>query len=168
MKKLILLFLVIGVISKWSLVSGYLGLGNSHRKFAASDYASNEWYQGYSGYEDALKASSANNAPIFIYVYTDWCHYCKRFKANLLTNSQVKGALARYVKVKINPEKGDLEKGLSARWRVRGYPAVLVQNGADTKPFYVRQPFTKAGAVWRMATTSEFVAMLDKNGAQDN
>ena len=107
------------------------------------EYKSNRWYSDHKGYWEALRVSRARKAPIFIYAYTDWCRYCKKFEESLLPKSIVKEALSGYVKIRINPEHGDEDKALFDRWRGNGYPALFVQSNPDSPPRKARGPFTQ-------------------------
>lgn len=152
------------MFSKWGDISNYLGFSGSQTKYTIGDYTSNSWYKGYNGYQEALQVSNENEVPVFIYVYADWCNYCKKFNNELLTNSRIKTSLSKFVKVKFNPEKSDQAKELYAKWNGRGYPAILFQSGSSNKPQRVRAPYTKNGVAWKLMSPDDFIYILEKNG----
>jgi thiol:disulfide interchange protein len=100
----------------------------------ASSYKSTRWYVDHAGYQQALRVSRVQKAPIFIYAYTDWCGYCRRFESAMLPRSEVEDALSKYVKVRLNPEHSDEDQALFHRWGGTGYPTLLVQEKHSGKP----------------------------------
>jgi len=166
MKKIIMLFIFVGIISKWGVVAGFLGLPGAQVKYSVGEYTSANWYRNYNGYQDAQKVSDDNKVPMFIYVYTDWCKYCKKFNQELLTNDKIIDSLSKFVKVKVNPEKGELEKSLAVKWKSRGYPAILINSDSNSNnPKRIRAPYTRQSSGWRLMSPQEFISMLEKNGA---
>ena len=151
------------MVTNWDIVSGYLDFSGSQSHYTIGDYTSNDWHKGYQGYLDAISISDENKVPVFIYIYTDWCQYCKKFQNQLLTDSYVKESLSKFVKVKINPEGSDEEKSLYKKWNGRGYPAILFQSGSG-RPVHVRAPYVRDVKGWKMMTSNDFISMLNKNG----
>jgi len=124
-------------------------------------YRSSTWFRDHAGYARALKVSREQNAPIFIYAYTDWCGYCKRLDRDMLADSRVRQALSGYVKVKLNPEHGDADKQLFKKWGGRGYPTLLIQTGYDSAPARTRGPFRKENGKWKLVHKDDFIGMLE-------
>ncbi|MEE9397277.1 MAG: thioredoxin family protein [Methylococcales bacterium] len=122
-------------------------------------YESSRWYNDYVGYKDALNISVSKSAPIIIYGYTDWCPYCKKLESTLLSNTEVKKVLARFVKVKLNPEHSSRDKDLFDSWGGTGYPTLLVQDGEDSMPRKM-QPFIKQDDKWGTISKEAFISTL--------
>ena len=62
-----------------------------------------------------------------IYVYTDWCPYCREFERDLLDTRAVEAYLRdEVVKVRVNPETSAGARALANELGVEGYPTVLV------------------------------------------
>ena len=162
MKKYIYIFLLFAIIANWSNVSRILGL--SSHKYTIGDYQDTRWYSGHTGYAEALKVSDKNETPVLIYIYTDWCKYCKKFEATLLTNRQVNSSLARFVKIKLNPDKSDQDKQLYKKLNAKGFPTIMFQYGASGKIIRVRAPYTKYANNWKLMTADEFINILHKYG----
>lgn len=116
-------------------------------------YSSSRWYEGHEGYRTALRVSRVQNAPIYLYAYTDWCGYCRKFESKMLPMPRVKEVLSSYVKVRLNPEHDDKNRALFKRWGGKGYPSFWVQKTADGNPLRSRSPFRKKG----MMSIGEFV-----------
>ena len=126
----------------------------------SSQPGSSGWLHDKSGYQKALKVSARNGAPIFIYGYTDWCGYCKKLHKNLLQDPSVKKVLARFIKVKINPEHSAEDDALFSQWGGRGYPTLFTQTTASSPPSRTKGPFNKIKGKWELMKTNEFISML--------
>ncbi len=88
------------------------------------------WYEGADGLVEALEVRQRDRLPLFLYIYTDWCPYCRQFERELLTDRDVDSYLDALLAVRMNPESGARESQLARRFGVRGYPT-LVMYGAD-------------------------------------
>lgn len=163
MKKYIYIFLCIAIVTNWNNVSGFLGISGS--EYTIGNYTNEKWYSGHIGYSEAMEISDQNETPAIIYMHTDWCQYCKTFETELLTNYDVNTSLAKFVKIKINPEKSDQNKQLYKKLNGNGYPTIMFQYGVNGKLAHVRAPYTKNGNGWQLMTANEFIAMLNKYGS---
>jgi thiol:disulfide interchange protein len=112
------------------------------------------WHYGAQGFAAARQEQQATGAPLAVYFYTDWCPYCKRFDEEFLTATEVRSALTRVVKVRVNPEDGPEEEAIGKRFGARGYPAFFIVR-AGTAPEQV-YPFKPVGASWVATLPSEF------------
>lgn len=162
MKKYIYIILFFAIVTNWDIVSGFLGM--SSNKYTVGNYTDNKWYSGHVGYSEGIEVSDQNESPAIIYMYTDWCQYCKKFESELLTNHDVKSSLAKFIKIKINPEDSNQDKQLYKKLNGKGYPTLMFQHGGSGKLIRVRAPYTKNGNGWKLMTANEFIAMLNKYG----
>ncbi|MBX7149005.1 thioredoxin fold domain-containing protein [bacterium] len=93
--------------------------------------AEGEWLTGSGGYK-ALAQSNAKKG-FLLYIYTDWCSFCKKFNREVLSDPQTQKFLAKIDKVKVNPEDGDAEDTIADDWHVDVLPTVLaIKNGKAT------------------------------------
>lgn len=75
-------------------------------------------------FADALAAAKAANKKVFIDFETDWCGPCKSMDEWIWTDAEVAEKLSvGYVGLKLD---GDLEKDLVKRFKVAGYPTMVV------------------------------------------
>lgn len=131
---------------------------NNNNRSAA--FSNSGWLHDKSGYIEALKVSSKENRPIFIYGYTDWCGYCKKLHKNIFDDPSVNKLMSQFIRVKINPEHSASDKNLYSQWGGRGYPTLFIQASSDSSPSRTRAPFTKKNGKWELIKKDEFVAML--------
>lgn len=130
------------------------GVAGSPRASDGSLAVSTSWRSGAEGFSAARREQRAGGAPLAVYFYTDWCPYCKRFDEEFLTDGEVRGALTRVVKVRVNPEDGPEEEAVAKRFGVRGYPAFFIARpGAVPRQIY---PFKPAGEKWVATSPGEF------------
>lgn len=117
---------------------------------------STEWYEGAEGYRQGLEHARLEGRPMAVYFRTDWCPYCRQLETSLLSTAEVENYLRYLVKVRINPEKGSVERQLASQYRVRGYPAFFVHVDVDQSPRKVSRT-TVADGERRLMTPEEFV-----------
>jgi thiol-disulfide isomerase/thioredoxin len=89
-----------------------------------------EWYQDADGYRRAREDSTASGRPMVVYVYTDWCPYCREFEREILDTLVVKTYLRAFPKVKVNPEANRASEQVKDALGVDGFPTFLVLNPA--------------------------------------
>jgi thiol:disulfide interchange protein len=73
----------------------------------------------------ALTRARAENKPVMVTFYADWCIWCKRFEDTTLAD----GAVATYLSEKVVSLRLDVDgdgQELSDRYRVDGLPTILV------------------------------------------
>ncbi len=80
------------------------------------------WLEQAAGFERALRDGREQGRIVTLYVYTDWCPYCRQIERNVLDDPAVQDCLAYSVKVKVDPERGTAEKRITERFGVTGYP----------------------------------------------
>lgn len=78
-----------------------------------------------STYEEALKLSRELRKPILIIFNADWCHWCKKFEAEVMPSQDVVRSISSYVLVKINVDK---EKQIVKKFNVSAIPAFVITN----------------------------------------
>ena len=91
-------------------------------------------------YNAALARAQAENRKVFLFFTgSDWCGWCKRLDREILsTRDFVNYAAEELVLVKLDFPRGfqlpaevaEANKRLAARYRIRGYPTVIVLNPA--------------------------------------
>jgi hypothetical protein len=84
------------------------------------------WYLDANGYEGAELERQAARASMVIYFQKRKCDACRRFEREVLGAPEVKSFLSEVVKVRVDPEDGESERKLAARFGVRGVPAIAV------------------------------------------
>lgn len=98
--------------------------------------------------KDALAAKSK---PVFLFITTDWCTFCKKMKAETFADPEVQDALSnKFVSMYIDPEKQGTArftgeelsyKELAAKLGVTGYPtSVFYSDGGEVigiQPGYI-------------------------------
>jgi thiol-disulfide isomerase/thioredoxin len=92
------------------------------------------WLEGADGYSKAESLHQSSKAAVLVYVYTDWCPYCKTFDREILRSPEVGEFLKSLVKVKINPEAGPDSAALAERLGISGYPFVFVVPPGSDQP----------------------------------
>lgn len=124
-----------------------------------STYSSNVWLEGTGSLAAAELTAQSDTAPVMVYIYADWCQYCKKFEKEILHNAQFSGALASLVKVRINPDHDAGAKAFMQKNNVSGFPTVLVRHHNQTN-FRVVPPYVKSGGRWVLSDTDDFLASL--------
>ncbi len=118
------------------------------------------WYEGAAGLAEALEVQQRDRLPLFLYVYTDWCPYCRQFEVELLTDDEVDSYLDAVLAVRLNPESGAEEGRLARRLGVRGYPT-LVMYGADGETASYVDRMEMIDGELRLMSGRSFLRVLD-------
>jgi thioredoxin-related protein len=85
-------------------------------------------------YDTALEKAKKDRKLVMVYVYTDWCPWCKRFDKTTYPDKTVQEALAKnFVPLRINPEKSKKNTELAIQFGTRGYPHLLVLDNNGKK-----------------------------------
>jgi len=127
-------------------------------------YISQFWLEGADGYSKAESLHQSSHAAILVYVYTDWCPYCKTFDREILRSPEVGEFLRSIVRVKINPEAGPDSSALAQRLGISGYPFVFVMPAGSDQPMKINV-FKRAGDTWVPLQPLEFVQACRQAGA---
>lgn len=70
-------------------------------------------------YRSAMDAAAAQDKPVIIDFFTDWCTFCKRMDRETFRDPEVVGEARGFVMLKVNAEK---DRALASRFGVRAYP----------------------------------------------
>ena len=77
----------------------------------------------------AKREAKAQNKLIMVDLYTDWCGFCKKLDRETYTDAGVlKLTAAKFVPLKLNPEKQPDAAQLAKKARVQGFPTILFIN----------------------------------------
>lgn len=76
----------------------------------------------------SLKEAAANNQPVLIDFYTDWCPPCKKLNKTTFVDPKMNEFFRKekYVLVKVNPEK---DRVAESKFKVYSYPTLVLFNG---------------------------------------
>ena len=122
----------------------------------AAAVTANIWHTTPADCERVQEKAKEENKSFILFFYVDWCGYCKKLKTNFLEKPEVEQVLAKYYRVKINPEKGAEEKALANKYGVHGFPNFMVVRPDGSR---IRiHPFKQGGKVW---TVEEFISNLE-------
>jgi len=84
----------------------------------------------FTNYAEALAASKQHKRPVFVYFGAEWCHWCKKMKADTLSAPEVKDKLGKeYVVCYIDTDK---DKTTTRKYKVIGIPVYLVIASDET------------------------------------
>ena len=117
------------------------------------------WLEDALGYAEAMQSHEAEGRPVVVYFRTDWCPYCRQFEDALLEVPEVVDAMKKMILVRVNPEKGDMEMALAARYGVGGYPAMFVHSTKSKVAVPVERTIVLRGRRV-MKTPLEFISTL--------
>ena len=90
------------------------------------DQWSDSWYQGASGYDQAIEEYKRTNKPMVVYISVGWCPYCRKFEKEVLSSPLVQNMLKDKIKVNINPEAGSRENAIAFQYGIRGFPSFFL------------------------------------------
>lgn len=149
-------------ILRWPLVALLiLLLAATAMAAVAAEMDFSHWLENGEGYEQAMLAHRAEARPVVVYFRTDWCPYCRQFEDALLEVPEVVEAMKEMILVRVNPEQGDVEMRLAARYRVDGYPAMFVHSTKSKAVVPVERTRVLRGRRV-MKTPLEFIQALEK------
>ena len=111
-----------------------IALGLLSIVYGPSSVFADDWLEGAAGYHQGVAQAKSASKPMVVLFYTDWCGYCRKLQKNVLSKPEVKKALEQYVKVRVNPEKGDGENQLAEQYGIQGYPAVFFEKPSSNDP----------------------------------
>jgi len=87
---------------------------------------SDSWYQGASGYDQAVEEYKQTNKPMVVYMSVGWCPYCRKFEKEILSSPLVRDRLKDMIKVNINPESGSRANAIAFQYGIRGFPSFFL------------------------------------------
>lgn len=112
-QKTLLLLATAGLVLPWAGCSVQSAQANSF-----------DWIHDY---DKALELSQAQSKPIFAYLETDWCTYCRQMEATTLQDEQlIKEMGGNYIWLKLNAESDEAGVMLRDRFKVSSYPGMLI------------------------------------------
>lgn len=93
--------------------------------FGAQLFSGDHWKTDW---KTSLKEAAANNQPVLIDFYTDWCPPCKKLTKTTFVDPRMNEYFQKekYVLVKINPEK---DREAESKFKVYSYPTLVLFNG---------------------------------------
>jgi thiol:disulfide interchange protein DsbD len=109
--------------------------------------------------ERILQKAKADNKPVMLDYYADWCISCKEMEAITFTNSEVSKAMSRFVLVQVDVTiNNQHSQTLLKQFGLYGPPAILFFNGAGEEQKSLR--------VVGFMTPSRFLERLQELGAK--
>jgi thiol-disulfide isomerase/thioredoxin len=90
------------------------------------------WLAGAAGYRRAVGPDHGGK-PAFVYFAASWCTYSQSVDKLLLATPEVKKALSKFTRVRIDPSAGADEDRLAAEWGVLAVPAFFVVQGESRR-----------------------------------
>ena len=95
---------------------GLLLLGAENRAHAADIVWAKSW-------NEAMKQSAAQNKPVMVDFYTDWCGWCTKLDNETYRDARVVKLSKRFISLKLNAEKEGT--ALAKAYRVDGFPCIV-------------------------------------------
>lgn len=120
------------------------------------------WLRDSAGYRTAIDDALEERRLVTLYVYTDWCPYCRRLESELLSTGPVRDCLARTVKVRVNPEHSPADRAVADRFGVTGYPSLFFFDPATGKRRKLGTYATAPDGEWRLMTPEEFLRVCHR------
>ncbi len=77
-------------------------------------------------FDAALKEARQSGKPVFVDFYTDWCSACKYLDQTTYKDSKFVRASRNWVMVRVNAEKGARNLQIAKKYRLEGYPTLLM------------------------------------------
>ena len=93
--------------------------GGKHIKWQKPHYAK------FRTFKETVAAAKKAKRPIFLDLYADWCHPCKKLEKQTFSHPSVRELLDKYYAVKFNIDKAE-GKALVRRFRVNRFPTTLM------------------------------------------
>lgn len=75
-----------------------------------------------SNFEKAMQRAKAENKPVMIDFYTDWCGACKFLDKEIFTAPDVRAESTKWISVKVNAEE---RRDIAGSYGVTGYPTII-------------------------------------------
>jgi tetratricopeptide (TPR) repeat protein len=123
---------------------------------------SSSWHEGAGGYSDAQQEQQRSKAPMVVYFRTDWCTYCSRLEAGLLSDATVERYFRNeLVKARINPEDGSQERAIADEYGVSGYPSLFVVGSRRARPRRLSPYDRERREEFVLLSGREFIARIE-------
>lgn len=124
----------------------------------AFSYSFPYWEKGPAGLELALMYAEEGEKPLIVYFHIDSSAWNERMNDEYLANYEVEEFLQDIPKAEINPDEGEAEAAIAAKYGADQYPAFLVYIPSfNTEPRRIH-PFSKSEM-----TTADFLKVIKEN-----
>lgn len=111
------------VLAICAIFTGWQSIANAPGANAQSE---NE-LQWMTDYQASLGKASGAGKLVLVDFYTDWCGWCKKLDRDTYTNPAVVDYVnSKFVCLKLDAEDGATGQELSRKYRVRGFPCLMV------------------------------------------
>ena len=84
-------------------------------------------------FDAAMKEAKRAHKPVFIDFYTDWCGPCKHLDETTYRDAKFVRTSRNWVMVKINPEKSTRGAQLAKKYKLEGFPTLLMLDSRGKK-----------------------------------
>ncbi len=109
--------------SKFLFFFGFVLLAVAILPFTRSRTAAPEWNRD-SG--TALEQARSESKPVLVFLYTDWCTYCKQMDGKTFSDAGVIDELGRkFVWLRLNAETDAQGIEMQRRFGINGFPTIL-------------------------------------------
>ncbi|MFC1532952.1 tetratricopeptide repeat protein [Thermodesulfobacteriota bacterium] len=123
---------------------------------AALSFEFADWEHGATGYELNFMIAEEEEKPLILYFHVEDSVWCKKMNENYLAVYEVEEFFSDIPKVDVNPDKGEFEKALAAKFGVEQFPAFFITIPSfKTKPQRIH-PFSKDHNM----TVNEFIKKI--------
>jgi thioredoxin-related protein len=77
--------------------------------------------------QEAVDLAAAKDQPLFLFLTTDWCSWCRRLEKDVFADPAFQAGSAHWVKLRIDAEKAD-GPDWAKRFHVSGFPTLILLN----------------------------------------
>lgn len=105
----------------------------AHAKPAQKAAAKSTGIVWRTNFDAAMKEAKRVRKPVFIDFYTDWCGPCKYLEQTTYRDPKFIKVARNWVMVKINPEKAARDMELAKKFKLEGYPTLLMLDARGKK-----------------------------------
>ncbi len=110
-------------------LQGLAGISNGAANNGSSQHVTFDRIKGVPDLQAALDSARAQNKPVILDFYADWCVSCKEMEAFTFTNPQVAERMSRAVLLQADVTANDkLDKELLRHYGIFGPPAIIFYN----------------------------------------
>ncbi len=90
------------------------------KKAQLADIGPIEWQKNL---KEAKEVARNRHKPVFLFLYADWCPWCKKLETDVLTDIRIKMLQDDFVWVKVNSDK---EQNYKKEYQQRGFPLIVL------------------------------------------